>query len=84
MRVSRAALPMLALAGLALTAAPAHAQAAETVGYILPGVATVAVVAAIALGDGTVIADPFLPTADLVALLRLRANQLGREVRPVA
>jgi signal transduction histidine kinase len=40
---------MLALAGLALTAAPAHAQAAETVGYILPGVATVAVVAAIAL-----------------------------------
>jgi hypothetical protein len=29
--------------------------------------------AALALGDGRVVADPFVPTADVVDLLRLRA-----------
>ena len=34
------------------------------------------VLAAIALEDGRVAADPFFPTADLVALLRARAERL--------
>ena len=36
------------------------------------------VVAAVWLRDGAVIADPFVATADLVELLRLRAAQLRR------
>ena len=31
---------------------------------------------AVAITDGTAVADPFLPTADLVAVLRLRAATL--------
>lgn len=34
-------------------------------------------VAALSLSDGTVIADPFVATGDVVALLRLRAQQLN-------
>jgi hypothetical protein len=34
-------------------------------------------VAAVSLADGRVAADPFEPTAEAVALLRLRAAQLG-------
>lgn len=34
-------------------------------------------VAALALSDGRSIADPFLPTRDVVALLRLRAHQIS-------
>ena len=34
-------------------------------------------VAALSLRDGEVIADPFVATTDIVALLRLRARQLG-------
>jgi hypothetical protein len=34
-------------------------------------------VAALSLRDGRVIANPFLPTAETVALLRLRAEQLS-------
>lgn len=34
--------------------------------------------AAVDVGSGAVIADPFRPTADLVALLRLRATRLRR------
>ena len=34
-------------------------------------------VAALSLSDGRVIADPFVATADIVALLRLRARQLA-------
>jgi hypothetical protein len=34
--------------------------------------------AAIALSGGSVIADPFRPTADLIGLLRARAHQLNR------
>lgn len=37
------------------------------------------VIAAIALDGGDVLADPFKPTADVVALLKLRASQLQRE-----
>jgi hypothetical protein len=33
-------------------------------------------VAAVSLSDGTAIADPFRPTADIVELLRMRARQL--------
>jgi hypothetical protein len=40
------------------------------------------VVAAVSLRDGAVIADPFAPTADVVALLRLRARQMGHRERP--
>jgi hypothetical protein len=38
-------------------------------------------VAALSLDDGAVIADPFVATADVVALLRLRARQLRGERR---
>ena len=39
-------------------------------------------VAALSLSDGRVIADPFVATADIVALLRLRARQLGTRRPP--
>ena len=39
------------------------------------------VVAALALSDGTSIANPFSPTADLIDLLRTRATQLDHESR---
>lgn len=35
-------------------------------------------VAALSLADGAVIADPFVPTVEVVALLKLRARQLHR------
>ena len=38
-------------------------------------------VAALSLRDGGLVANPFVPTADLVALLRLRERQLRREAR---
>jgi hypothetical protein len=34
-------------------------------------------IAALSLTDGRVVADPFLPTAEAVALLSLRASQLS-------
>ena len=40
-----------------------------------------AVVAAISLVSGTVLADPFRPTAELLPLLGLRAEQLAPEAR---
>ena len=40
------------------------------------------VLAAIALEDGRVAADPFFPTADLVALLRARAERLESQPTP--
>jgi hypothetical protein len=36
--------------------------------------------AALALADGRVVADPFVPTEDLVALLRVRARALAASV----
>ena len=35
------------------------------------------VVAALSLASGTVVADPFRPTSDAVAMLSLRARQVG-------
>jgi hypothetical protein len=40
------------------------------------------VLAAISLEDGRVVADPFFPTADLVALLRARAERLETTSAP--
>jgi hypothetical protein len=57
------------LAELEQTAAPAEP--------VLLGVMMQRPVAALSLRDGTVIADPFTPTAQLVELLRLRARQLS-------
>ena len=45
-------------------------------GEVLIGETAGAPAAAVAITDGTVVADPFLPTADLVAVLRLRAATL--------
>src|SRR5271165_2081676 len=39
-------------------------------------------VVALGLGEGEVIADPFVPTTDLVELLRLRARQLSPRLAP--
>ncbi len=38
-------------------------------------------VAALSLSDGRVVADPFIATRDIVALLTLRAQQLGAPIR---
>jgi hypothetical protein len=40
------------------------------------------VLAAISLEDGRVAADPFFPTADLVALLRARAERVESQPTP--
>ena len=40
------------------------------------------VLAAISLKDGRVVADPFFPTADLVALLRARAARIDTSHAP--
>lgn len=67
--------PLTALAGLDSSRAP--------VGPVLGAEADGALVAALSLADGTVIADPFRRTAEAVALLRLRAKQVqaGRRRR---
>ncbi len=44
---------------------------------MLLGVVMQRPIAALSLRDGSVIADPFSPTAELVELLRLRARQLS-------
>ena len=49
---------------------------------LLVGERGVQVVAALSLRDGAVVADPFVPTADIVALLRLRARQIRQDERP--
>lgn len=38
-------------------------------------------VAALSLADGSVVANPFTPTADVVDLLRVRAQRLGAPAR---
>ena len=38
-------------------------------------------IVALSLSDGAVVANPFVPTADVVALLELRARQLRRDGR---
>jgi hypothetical protein len=52
-------------------------DAAELEGPVLLAVVGARAVAAIALDDGRVVADPFVPTAHAVALLRLRAGHLS-------
>jgi len=52
-------------------------EAPAPTGPQLLGVVMQRPVAALSLRDGSVIADPFTPTADLVELLRLRARQLS-------
>ncbi len=44
---------------------------------VLLGVVMQRPIAALSLSDGSVVADPFAPTAELVELLRLRARQLS-------
>ncbi len=52
-------------------------SAAVPAGALLLGVVDGLPVAAISVDTGAAIADPFSPTADLVALLRQRAHRLG-------
>lgn len=40
------------------------------------------IVAAIGTRSGALLADPFVPTAEVAALLRLRAAQIERPARP--
>jgi hypothetical protein len=53
-------------------------SAAPLTGDIIVAELGDAVVAAISLADGRVIADPFRPSADVVEILRLRARQARR------
>ena len=48
-------------------------------GHVLVAESSGLVLAAISVEDGRVAADPFFPTADLVALLRARAERLETE-----
>ena len=50
-------------------------------GPLLIGERSGRAVAALSLSDGAVVANPFVPTADIVGLMRLRARQLDREDR---
>lgn len=49
----------------------------ELTGDVLLAIVDGEVVAALSLSDRRVVADPFLPTQDAVALLRLRADHLA-------
>jgi hypothetical protein len=51
-------------------------------GHVLVAESGGLVLAAISLQDGRIVADPFFPTADLVELLRARAERLEVEQRP--
>ena len=62
----------------ALAALAALDPAAPLEGEALVAVAGEVPVAAMAMRDGRAIADPFRPTADLVALLGARREQLRR------
>jgi hypothetical protein len=53
-------------------------SSAAPTGEMLIGELGKRAVAALSLSDGDVIADPFVPTSDVLALLRLRAAQLNR------
>jgi len=55
-------------------------QASRPPEPVLLGVVMQRPVAALSLSDGSVVADPFAPTAELVELLRLRARQLSCHV----
>jgi hypothetical protein len=49
-------------------------------GRVLLGIVDGHVKAAVAVDSGYAVADPFAPTADVVALLRLRASRLRGEL----
>jgi hypothetical protein len=51
-------------------------QASRPPEPVLLGVVMQRPIAALSLCDGSVLADPFAPTAELIELLRLRARQL--------
>lgn len=51
----------------------------EPTGALLVGESPAGIVAALPLGDGAPIANPFVRTAELVELLRVRRAQLGGE-----
>ena len=53
-------------------------EAAQPAEPVLLGELMQRPVAALSLCDGRVVADPFVPTGELVELLRLRARQMGR------
>jgi hypothetical protein len=55
-------------------------QASRPAEPVLLGVVSQRPIAALSLSDGSVVADPFAPTAELVELLRLRARQLSCQV----
>ena len=63
-------------------------SAAPLEGSVLVAVVEGRIWAAVALDDGRVVADPFLPTAPAIELLRLRVRQLhaaeGRSPRGLA
>jgi hypothetical protein len=66
---------------------PALTRVAELDSAILPGAPMLVaerdgrLLAALSLSDHAVVADPFVPTADVVALLELRARQIRRDRR---
>lgn len=53
-------------------------------GELLLGIVDGEAVAAVSVTTGNAIADPFHPTADVVALLRLRASRLRKQSSRVA
>jgi hypothetical protein len=59
-------------------------QKAAPSGRVLLGIVDGEVHAAAAVETGYAVADPFVPTADLVALLRHRASRLRGELAPAA
>jgi hypothetical protein len=61
----------------ALTRLAELEQASRPPEPVLLGVVMQRPIAALSLRDGSVIADPFAPTAELIELLRLRARQLS-------
>jgi hypothetical protein len=68
--------------GVALKLLAMLDSAAPLSGPVLVAESAGLVLAAISLADGRSVADPFFPTADLVALLRARAESLDAAVRP--
>lgn len=65
----------------ALAALAALDSARPPVGAVLVAESDARLLAALPLGSGRPIADPFEPTAELVSLLELRAAQLAEEPR---
>ena len=66
----------------ALSRLAALDSAAPLAGEVLMAEVGGVVLAALSLADGACVADPFAPTAELVALLEMRRGQLCGEVPP--